>query len=447
MKRKKVISIIIATIVIIGVGTFKFMNKNKSNISENIEKSTIAVEIYNTKNSQIEKYKKFSGVISAGEKEVVSPKALANITSIKVKKGDYIKKGQVLMTLDSSKLEEQITELDKVNNQIQGVTTQSKEKLDALRGKVIEISAKIENLETQVKILEADNIKIDTDLNNLQKKLEVEEITQEEYDTQKKLLDSSKNNNIGEINKNKIEIKTLEMTKKTLDKSISDLEKVLNASGGNNEMSGMLEALKDKKGDYTVVSTISGVVKEINLKVGQIPVSLVKPGMLIESTSNVDFEFKIMKEDLEKFKVGMDVITCVDINGKEEERKATIESISQEEDEKSKQYKVIATMQNSNEEIKIGDFVRLMLKTNVKKDVIVVPKDAVIREDGKSFVYISNNNIAKRVEIVTGIENHNEVEIQSGLNIGDKVIVKGKEFLEQGEKINIVKEVRLSEDN
>lgn len=447
MKRKKVISIIGVALCLVIAGACIFTNKNKSMIPEKVKESTVAVETYNIENSYIEKYKKFSGVISAGEKEAVTPKALSNITNIKVKEGDYVKKGQVLMTLDSSKLDEQISELDKVNNELQAGVTQSKEKLDELKRKVIEISASIGKLEVQIKALEADNKKIDEDLKKIKEKLDAQEIKQEEYEIEKKALDSLKASNIVELTKNKIEIKTLEVTKQTLDKSVKELEKVLNSSNGNNKMSGMLEGLKDKKGDYTVVASISGIVKEINLKVGQIPVSFINSGMIIENTENVDFEFQVMKEDLEKFNKGMEVSTYVDVNGKEEKRTATIESISSEEDERTKQYKVVATMQNPDNEIKVGAFIKLMLGTEVKRDVITVPKDAIIRVKDKTFVYINKNNVAKKVEVITGIENHNEVEIQSGLNIGDKVIVKGKEFVEQDEKINVVKEVKLDENN
>ena len=447
MKGKKKISIFVVITGFIIFSLFAFSNHNNLKSHKRKESEVIAVEVYNVENSNIKKYKKFSGIVSAGEKEVVTPKALSNITSIKVKVGDYVKKGQVLMTLDSSKLDEQISNLDKTNQQIQGSVNEAKKKLEELQGRSNEILVKKESLENEIKSLEDENINIDDELTELSRKLEAGEITQEEFEIQKKEKEALKASNLAKISKNNVEVKTLDMTKQTLDKSISELEKIINNSNENNQISEMLDGLKDKRGDYTVVAGISGVVEELNLKVGKMPISFTKPGILIENTESIDFEFQIMKEDLEKFKVGMEVSIFIDIDGKQEERKAIIESISPDEDERTKQHKVVATIKNLNNEIKLGSFAKLMIETDVKNNVITIPKDGIIREGEKAFVYINKNNIAKKVEVTTGIENHNEVEILNGLNIGDKVVIKGKEFIKQEERIKVVKEVKLNENN
>ena len=447
MKGKKKISIFVVITGFIIFSLFAFSNHNNLKSHKRKESEVIAVEVYNVENSNIKKYKKFSGIVSAGEKEVVTPKALSNITSIKVKVGDYVKKGQVLMTLDSSKLDEQISNLDKTNQQIQGSVNEAKKKLEELQGRSNEILVKKESLENEIKSLEDENINIDDELTELSRKLEAGEITQEEFEIQKKEKEALKASNLAKISKNNVEVKTLDITKQTLDKSISELEKIINNSNENNQISEMLDGLKDKRGDYTVVAGISGVVEELNLKVGKMPISFTKPGILIENTESIDFEFQIMKEDLEKFKVGMEVSIFIDIDGKQEERKAIIESISPDEDERTKQHKVVATIKNLNNEIKLGSFAKLMIETDVKNNVITIPKDGIIREGEKAFVYINKNNIAKKVEVTTGIENHNEVEILNGLNIGDKVVIKGKEFIKQEEKIKVVKEVKLNENN
>ena len=447
MKGKKKISIFVIILGFSIFSLFAFNNDNNRKLPKKTENEAIAVEVYNVRNSNIKKYKKFSGIVSAGEKEIVTPKALSNITSIKVKVGDHVKKGQVLMTLDSSKLDEQIFNLDKTNQQIQGSVNEAKKKLEELQGRSNEILVKKESLENEIKTLEDENINIDDELTELSRKLEAGEITQEEFEMQKKEKEALKASNLAQISKNNIEVKTLDITKQTLDKSISELEKIINNSNENNQISGMLDGLKDKRGDYTVVAGISGVVEELNLKVGKMPISFTKPGILIENTESVDFEFQIMKEDLGNFKVGMEVSTFIDIDGKQEERKAIIESVSSDEDERTKQYKIVATIKNWNNKIKLGSFAKLMIETEVKNNVITIPKDGIIREGEKTFVYINENNIAKKVEVITGIENHNEVEILNGLNIGNKVVIKGKEFIKQEEKIKVVKEVKLNEDN
>ncbi|WP_297520977.1 efflux RND transporter periplasmic adaptor subunit [uncultured Clostridium sp.] len=446
--RKKLIIVLISLIACASIAGIIYNNKNSRVVQEKKIEDTVAVEIYKVENSHIEKYKKFSGIVGAGEKEVVTPKALSNILSIKVKVGDYVKKGQVLMILDSSKLDEQISQLGEANDKLQGTVAQTQTKIDELKEKSNGILLTKGSLEKEIEELENSNLVHDEAIILLESKLESGEIIQEEYDKKKLEVEGLKAINNTKILKDKAEIKTLELTKATLDKSITEFEGILNSSSNNTEISDMLNGLYDKKGNYTVISGISGIVKELNLKVGEMPISFTKPGLLIENNSTVDFEFQVSKEDLDKFKVDMEVKTYVDINGKETEKIAKIESISSKLDERTKQYKIIATfVNNNNEEVKVGSFIKLMLGTEVKKDIITIPKDSIIRELDKNYVYIDVNGVAKKVEVKTGTENHNEIEIKNGLKIGDRVVVKGKEFIKQGEKINIVKEVNLNEDN
>ncbi|MGL4762621.1 MAG: efflux RND transporter periplasmic adaptor subunit [Sarcina sp.] len=447
MKKKKLIIVLVSlTTFVVSWGIF-FSNKNSSKIDEKVTSDTTAVEVYKVSNSNIEKYKKFSGITSAGEKEVVTPKALSKIVDIKVKEGAYVKKGQVLMTLDSSKLDEQIAQLDETNKKMQETINGTKGKVEELKNKRDDILVKKTNLEKENIDLEALNLVKDEELTALKVKLEKEEITQEEYDKNKKEIDDLKSVNTTKVAKNKVEIKTLEITKATLDKSIEEFSGMLDGSLGKSEMSDMLDGLKDKKGNYTVVAGISGVVKELNLKVGQMPMSFTKPGILIENTDSIDFDFSVEKENLDKFKVGMDVKVYVDVEGKEVEKVAKIESITDQADERTKQYKIVATISNLENEVKTGSFAKIMLETDIKNDVIVVPKDAILREENKNYVYLEIEGTAKKIEVITGIENHNKVEVISGVDVGDKVIVKGKEFIVLDEKINVVKEVKLSEDN
>ncbi|MGL5067525.1 MAG: efflux RND transporter periplasmic adaptor subunit [Sarcina sp.] len=447
MKKKKLIIVLVSlTTFVVSWGIF-FSNKNSSKIDETVTSDTTAVEVYKVSNSNIEKYKKFSGITSAGEKEVVTPKALSKIVDIKVKEGAYVKKGQVLMTLDSSKLDEQIAKLDETNKKMQETIDGTKGKVEELKNKRDDILVKKTNLEKENTDLEALNLVKDEELTALKVKLEKEEITQEEYDKNKKEIDDLKSVNTTKVAKNKVEIKTLEITKATLDKSIEEFSGMLDGSLGKSEMSDMLDGLKDKKGNYTVVAGISGVVKGLNLKVGQIPMSFTKPGILIENTDSIDFDFSVEKENLDKFKVGMDVKVYVDVEGKDVEKVAKIGSITDQADERTKQYKIVATISNLENEVKTGSFAKIMLETDIKNDVIVVPKDAILREENKNYVYLEIEGTAKKIEVITGIENHNKVEVISGVDVGDKVIVKGKEFIVLDEKINVVKEVKLSEDN
>ena len=245
MKRGKLV-VVLATISIILVGGITLLNnKNESKISEKKVSSSIAVETFLINNSSIEKFKKFTGITIAGESEVVTPKALSNILAIKVKEGDYVKKGQVIMTLDSTSIDKQISELDSVNNKLNETLETNKQKLEEVKTQKNEESLKkIEIEEVNNTTIKA-NEDIDVSIVDLNTKLENKEIDIEEHKLSLLELNKKKTENTAIINKNNMQIKTLDMTITALDKTIEQMETIF-SKPSNNEVSDMLNGLDRK---------------------------------------------------------------------------------------------------------------------------------------------------------------------------------------------------------
>jgi multidrug efflux pump subunit AcrA (membrane-fusion protein) len=70
-----------------------------------------------------------------------------------------------------------------------------------------------------------------------------------------------------------------------------------------------------------------------------------------------------------------------------------------------------------------------------------VPVNCVISSDGKSHVFLLDGKHASRRSVETGLQNSKYVQIDSGLQKGQLVIVKGARFLSNGDA------VRLSESS
>ncbi len=73
-----------------------------------------------------------------------------------------------------------------------------------------------------------------------------------------------------------------------------------------------------------------------------------------------------------------------------------------------------------------------------EKPMLVVPFTAVVKKNGKSFVYKIKDNTAEEVEVKTGREAGSYTEILSGVYEGDKVIEKPAEEIKNGTKIKIL---------
>ena len=94
---------------------------------------------------------------------------------------------------------------------------------------------------------------------------------------------------------------------------------------------------------------------------------------------------------------------------------------------------VKATVGNSDRSLKPGMFIEARLATDIRPTAIVIPEEAVLQLRGSAFVWIvTEENTADRVEVVLGVRTPGQVEVVSGLNEGQRVVVGGQAMLFPG---------------
>ena len=115
-----------------------------------------------------------------------------------------------------------------------------------------------------------------------------------------------------------------------------------------------------------------------------------------------------------------------------------IKRVSPTPDEDTKTYPVEIEIDNLDGLIKSGMFaeVEMVLKESDKN--IVISRKNLELEDGNWFAYIVEDEVVKKIPVKIGIDNGEELEIRSGLKENDKVITKGREYVTEGEKVNII---------
>ena len=86
-------------------------------------------------------------------------------------------------------------------------------------------------------------------------------------------------------------------------------------------------------------------------------------------------------------------------------------------------------------------FARVELVKHVYDNAITVPLYAVITEGDDRFVYVEKEKRAERRSVELGILIGWQVHIKSGLNPGERVIIVGHRLLDEGQKVDIIKNV------
>jgi membrane fusion protein (multidrug efflux system) len=88
-------------------------------------------------------------------------------------------------------------------------------------------------------------------------------------------------------------------------------------------------------------------------------------------------------------------------------------------------------------EVRPGAFVRVDVVKEERPDAVVVPKLAVVRELQKTFVFVADEEVARKREVALGLEEGAMVQALSGVEAGEQVIVAGQGALEDGAAIKL----------
>jgi RND family efflux transporter MFP subunit len=89
--------------------------------------------------------------------------------------------------------------------------------------------------------------------------------------------------------------------------------------------------------------------------------------------------------------------------------------------------------------IKAGMFATISLVTRTRSNVPVIQRTSVISTYGSWIAFtVDENNIARRHVLELGIENEEQFEVLSGIDLGDRVVTQGQNFLSDGDPVRIV---------
>ncbi len=105
----------------------------------------------------------------------------------------------------------------------------------------------------------------------------------------------------------------------------------------------------------------------------------------------------------------------------------TVEYIYPELDPKSRTLRVRLAFDNPEGLLKANMFADVVIYGGPKREVLAVPAEAVIATGKRSSVVLAlGGGRFQPVDVVTGMESNGQVEILSGLSMGDQVVVSGQ---------------------
>lgn len=98
---------------------------------------------------------------------------------------------------------------------------------------------------------------------------------------------------------------------------------------------------------------------------------------------------------------------------------------------------------NPELQLKPGMYAEITVPVESITDVVAVPSSAIIKRDHGEFAFVVVDNVAYERAVTTGLTDGDYVEIRSGLEAGEYVVVVGNHYLTDGTRVTVT----MVEDN
>ena len=182
---------------------------------------------------------------------------------------------------------------------------------------------------------------------------------------------------------------------------------------------------------FALTAPTTGIVNEIKVTSGQ-QVDVGTQLLSIVNLSTVLIEAQVFERDLPAVRattrasftnaaLGGEVYTVGTKDGD-----GRLLSIGQTVNEQTRTFPVIYEMKNPLGQLKDGMFVDITIDTSGDRQVLAVPKSAVVNEQGQTFVFVFDGGETFRKRAVAlGAEGTDYFEVNSGLEEGERVVTEG----------------------
>ncbi len=436
------------------------------------EKKVYPVEVTTVSKTSIKDEIVYAGRISPSESVNVISKMAGKVSETLFDVGDVVNEGDILFRLDEADVRNQIKQLETQLDVAQlGVRAAQSGYVSATGGQyesqVMQLEGSIDNSKKQLESAEIGLKNAEVTLENAKKQLENAEnsfnnakilfeagaLSKSDFDkaelgyTQAK---SGKEQAELAINQATVAYSQAELglskAQESYDLTVSKISGenadkagvgVSQAKASENSVAVQLQIAYETLNDASVKAPISGVISAKTAKAGEFT-STQAPAFQIVTTNTVNVDVKVSEIIINKLNVSDKVEVYIKSIGNTPFI-GTIKTVSPAADQ-TNMFPVKIELSNEQGLIKAGMFAEVRFVNESSDDAIVVPRNVVLSDETSKYVYVNDNGIAKRVNVTTGIDNGEMIEVTSGIDSTSQVVVVGQSYLTDGDSVNVVSE-------
>lgn len=187
-----------------------------------------------------------------------------------------------------------------------------------------------------------------------------------------------------------------------------------------------------------IFSPFSGIIVELPYITPGIRIDAGVTTVKIMDYSSLLMELNLAVKNINIVDVGQEV-RIMNYTIPDDTLTGTVSQLSPTIDPVSRSFKAVVSINNSELLLRPGMFAKGEIIVASKDSIIVIPKDIILAKQRGNTVFVIDKGIAQERIITFGLENPDYVEVISGLEPKEKLVIKGFETLRNKSKVKIVK--------
>jgi membrane fusion protein (multidrug efflux system) len=197
-----------------------------------------------------------------------------------------------------------------------------------------------------------------------------------------------------------------------------------------------LEQRRYDLANMRIVAPFSGRITERMIQLGETVMPARECFRLVD-TEPLRARLYFPERELPRMRVGLEANIEVDAHPGRS-FPARVALVNPVVDRSNGTFKVTLEVRDPHGMLRPGSFARAKIRTGAFDDALLVPRRAMLEEDGEDFVFVAKGDTVRRVAVTVGAISGDVAQILAGLAPGESVVTVGHGGLKQGSRIKPV---------
>jgi len=375
------------------------------------------VEVYSVQRLDLHRHLEFSGVLEAEGDVTISAETSGRVTSIFIPEGGTVNAGETVIKLDDTSAR---FGYEAATAGLNGAESSLAIAQDPVRPE------QLAQIESALDAAEAQFVSAEAAWERARNLLDEGAISQAQYEASEAGYEAA--------------LAGRDSATEALNLALqgSREEEIMAARSGVDAARAQLGLASDMLDKTAIRSPIDGIISHIWFDAGEL-VNPGAPAFRIVNSNTLSFEIGLSDREVLFVSTGQGVDVRVDALP-DDVLQGVITRVGVVADPLTGTFPVEITVYNDSGELMSGMITKAEILMEETPDSLVIPLYAVLPSDDEPAVFVEENGVANRRVVELGLIVDDLVSISSGIELNDRIVVRGAGYLADGDGVRVVRE-------